>query len=109
MNLVGLSLELSRVKAELYQAKKECEIYKKRCESQKDETMVTMVAMTEVFEMVLSQSIATLNFKNRKVDTTMVEVYVTLILKGKKTLDQVPTVIRPQVEATLKDLGVTVE
>ena len=34
----------------------------------------------------------------------MVEVYVTLILKGKKTLEQVPTIIRPQVEQMLKDL-----
>lgn len=109
MNLIRLSLELSRVKAELYQAKKECEVYKKRCESQADETMVTMVAMTEVFEMVLENSVETLNFENRKVDITMVEVYVTLILKGKKTIDQVPTVIRPQVESMLKELGVNVE
>jgi hypothetical protein len=35
----------------------------------------------------------------------MVEVYVTLILKGKKTLEQVPVVIRTQVEAMLQDLG----
>ena len=35
----------------------------------------------------------------------MVEVYVTLILKGKKTLEQVPVVIRPQVEVMLQDLG----
>ena len=50
-----------------------------------------------------------LKLENGKVDTTMVEVYVTLILKGKKTLDQVPTIIRPQVEATLKELGVNAQ
>lgn len=109
MNLIGLSLELSKVKSELATAKNECEIYKERCKNQENETMITLIAMTEVFELVLAQSVSTLNFENRKVDITMVEVYVTLILKGKKTLDQVPAVIRSQVESTLKELGVNVE
>ena len=43
-----------------------------------------MMAMTEVFEMVLTQASTTLKLENRKVDTNMVEVYVTLILKGEK-------------------------
>lgn len=109
MNLVGLSIELSKVKGDLHRAQQECAYYKARCQYQENETIVTMMAMTEVFEMVLSQSAEMLNDKNREVDTNMVEVYVTLILKGKKTLEQVPTVIRPQVEAMLKELGVTVE
>jgi hypothetical protein len=36
----------------------------------------------------------------------MVEVYVSLIIKGKKTIDDVPVLIRPQVEATLKELRI---
>ena len=36
----------------------------------------------------------------------MAMVYVTLIIKGKKTIDDVPTVIRPQVIQILKDLEV---
>ena len=35
----------------------------------------------------------------------MAIVYATLIVKGKKTLDQVPALIKPQVEEILKDLG----
>ena len=109
MDMLGLSRELSKVKGELNHAKEECAYYKARCEYQENETMVTMMAMTEVFEMVLMQSPMTLKLENGKVDTTMVEVYVTLILKGKKTLDQGPTIIRPQVEATLKELGVNAQ
>lgn len=109
MNMLGLSRELSKIKGELNRAKEECAYYKTRCEYQENETMITMMAMTEVFEMVLMQSPITLKLENRKVDTTMVEVYVTLILKGKKTLEQVPTVIRPRVEAMLKELGVNAE
>ncbi len=39
----------------------------------------------------------------------MAVVYATLIVKGKKTLDQVPALIRKQVEDILADLEVTVE
>ena len=39
---------------------------------------------------------------------TMAVVYATLIIKGKKTLDQVPALIKPQVEEILKDLEVEV-
>jgi len=39
---------------------------------------------------------------------TMAIVYVTLIIKGKKTLDQVPAIIKSQVEQLLEDLEITV-
>ena len=35
--------------------------------------------------------------------------YALLIIKGRKTLSQVPVVIRPQVEAILLDMGVDLE
>ena len=38
----------------------------------------------------------------------MAVVYATLIVKGKKTLDQVPALIRGQVEQILADLEVDV-
>jgi len=38
----------------------------------------------------------------------MAVVYATLIVKGKKTLDQVPALIRGQVEQILADLEVEV-
>lgn len=39
---------------------------------------------------------------------TIAIVYATLIIKGKKTLDQVPALIKPQVEEILKDLEVEI-
>lgn len=45
----------------------------------------------------------------RKEVHTMAVVYATLIVKGKKTLAQVPALIRPQVIEILADLEVEVE
>ena len=44
----------------------------------------------------------------RKEVEGMAVVYATLIVKGKKTIDQVPALIREQVEEILKDLEVEV-
>lgn len=44
----------------------------------------------------------------RKEVFQMAVVYATLIVKGKKTLAQVPALIRPQVEEILADLEVEV-
>lgn len=44
----------------------------------------------------------------RKEVEIMAVVYATLIVKGKKTLDQVPALIRDQVKAILVDLEVEV-
>ena len=44
----------------------------------------------------------------RKEVADMAIVYATLIVKGKKTLDQVPALIKPQVEELLKDLEVEI-
>lgn len=38
----------------------------------------------------------------------MAVVYATLIIKGKKTIDQVPALIRNQVEEILRDLEVEI-
>lgn len=42
----------------------------------------------------------------KKEEETMAVVYATLIIKGKKTLDQVPAMLRGQVEEMLRDLEV---
>ena len=47
--------------------------------------------------------------KIRKVIDIMVVVYVTLILKNRKTINDVPSVIRQDVIDMLKDLEVDVE
>ena len=38
----------------------------------------------------------------------MAIIYATLIVKGKKTIDQVPAIIREQVKEILKDLEVEI-
>ncbi len=48
-------------------------------------------------------------FLLRKEATQMAVVYATLIVKGKKTLNQVPAMLRDQVKEILTDLEVTVE
>ena len=45
----------------------------------------------------------------RKEAKVMAVVYATLIVKGKKTLAQVPAIIKPQVIEILKDLEVDIE
>ena len=45
----------------------------------------------------------------RKEKGIMAVIYATLIVKGKKTLDQVLALIRKQVEEILKDLEVEVD
>ncbi len=44
----------------------------------------------------------------RKEVYVMAVVYATLIIKGRKTIDQVPSLIRKQVEEILADLEVTI-
>ena len=49
-----------------------------------------------------------LKYLLRKEEDEMAVVYATLIIKGKKTIDQVPSLIRKQVEDILADLEVTI-
>ena len=49
-----------------------------------------------------------LKYLLRKEEDEMAVVYATLIIKGKKTIDQVPARLRKQVEEILADLEVTV-
>jgi len=44
----------------------------------------------------------------RKEVDTMAVVYATLIVKGRKTIEQVPALIRDQVREILADLEITV-
>ena len=77
-----------------------------RQQTQDDEILVNLMASVDIYEMMLNLfAVQTFNIKDKKIGgDTMAEVYVTLILKGKKTIDQVPELVRPQVEAMLKQL-----
>lgn len=85
---------------------------------QQDSDIVTnLLANTELFEMVLNmmpQPVATTKSLGATSMTTnqlkggenMVEVYVTLIIKGIKTVSDVPVIIQPKVVERLKQLDV---
>ena len=77
--------------------------------------LMNMMASTDIFELVIDMMSMQINEDNNsKVSllgktrggNKMIELYVSLILKGKKTMNDVPSVIRPQVKAMLNDLGV---
>ena len=72
-----------------------------------------MLANTEMFEIILGMMPMTLSIdeKNTKNSggSSMIEVYVTLIIKGVKTIEDVPLVIREQVIERLKQLEVPVK
>lgn len=70
-------------------------------ETQDEEIVTNMLASVELFEMVLSMAPLSIDMLKSMGVNPMVEVYVTLILKGEKTIEQVPAVIRDKVQAQL--------
>lgn len=80
-------------------------------EQQNEEILVNMLANTEMFEMILGMIPMTLSEDKTKNSggNSMIEVYVTLIIKGVKTIEDVPLVIREQVIERLRQLEVPVK
>lgn len=80
-------------------------------EQQNEEILVNMLANTEMFEMILGMMPMTLSEDKTKNNggNSMIEVYVTLIIKGVKTIEDVPLVIREQVIERLRQLEVPVK
>ena len=75
---------------------------------QNNEILVNMLANTEMFEMILGMMPVEINLNSKGVNP-MVEVYVTLIIKGVKSIEDVPVVLREQVIERLKQLEVIVK
>lgn len=82
-------------------------------EKQNEEILVNMLANTEMFEMILGMTPTTLSIEDKNTKNnggnSMIEVYCTLIIKGVKTIEDVPLVIREQVIERLKQLEVPVK
>ena len=91
----------------------EIEKIKTEQEQQNEEILVNMLANTEMFEIILGMMPMTLSIdeKNTKNSggSSMIEVYCTLIIKGVKTIEDAPLVIREQVVERLKQLEVPVK
>ena len=75
---------------------------------QNNEILVNMLANTEIFEMILGMIPVEINLNSKGVNP-MVEVYATLIIKGIKSIEDVPLVLREQVIERLKQLEVPVK
>ena len=79
-------------------------------EQQDEEILVNMLANTEMFEMILGMMPTTLSIENKNNGgSNMVEVYVTLIIKGVKAVEDVPLAIKEKVIERLKQLEVPVK
>ena len=77
-------------------------------EMQNEEILVNMMANTEMFELLLGMMPVQINTNSKGVNP-MVEVYVTLIIKGVKELNDVPLVLREKVAERLKQLDIEVK
>lgn len=106
-----LTLEEQQEKISVLQ--EENKAFEEEQEKQNEEILTTMLANAEVFEMVLGMIPAEIFAKERTIKNgggnSMVEVYVTLILKGVKTMEEVPVVLREQVRERLAQLEAPVK
>ena len=66
-----------------------------------DMTMLALDEMFEMFEPMLSSSIKSMSLNNEEVRNPMVELYVVMIQRGLKTIDQIPARYREEVKAIL--------
>ena len=66
-----------------------------------DMTMLALDEMFEMFEPMLSSSIKSISLNNEEVRNPMVELYVVMIQRGLKTIDQIPARYREEVKAIL--------
>ena len=105
-NLIILSQTLYelRCKSErLEQSNKELEA---KVEENEENLVFAMMACTELYEMMLTVSeVDVYNYGKDmivKMASAMVKVYVNLVKRGLKTLDEVPERLRAEVEAELE-------
>ena len=76
-------------------------------ETQDNEILNTMLATTEIYETVLMATVSAFALNEEEVSNNifgkrMISIYVTLIEKGLKTIDEIPFVIREQVKLYLQ-------
>ena len=66
-----------------------------------DTTMLALDEMFVLFEPILMTTMSVLSVNKREVRNPMVELYVVMIQRGLKTIDQVPARYREEVKAIL--------
>lgn len=101
INIANKYYELKMKAEELAANNSELE---KRAEENEENLVFAMMACTEIYEMLLV-GVETYDYGKDgvvKMASAMVKIYVNLVKRGLKTLDEVPERLRAEVEAELE-------
>lgn len=102
--LVNLAKRLYELQSEANRLEQNNQDLETRLQENEENIVFAMMACTELYEMLLS--VAEVNEYGKdgvvKMASAMVKVYVNLIKRGLKTLDEVPEKVRAEVEAELE-------
>ena len=102
--LVNLAKRLYELQSEANRLEQNNQALETRLQENEENIVFAMMACTELYEMLIS--VAEVNDYGKdgvvKMASAMVKVYVNLIKRGLKTLDEVPEKLRAEVEAELE-------
>ena len=102
--LVNLAKRLYELQSEANRLEQNNQDLETRLQENEENIVFAMMACTELYEMLLS--VAEVNEYGKdgvvKMASAMVKVYVNLIKRGLKTLEDVPEKLRAEVEAELE-------
>lgn len=102
--LVNLAKRLYELQSEANRLEQNNQDLEHRLQENEENIVFAMMACTELYEMLIS--VAEVNEYGKdgvvKMASAMVKVYVNLIKRGLKTLDEVPEKVRAEVEAELE-------
>ena len=102
--LVNLAKRLYELQSEANRLEQNNQALETRLQENEENIVFAMMACTELYEMLIS--VAEVNEYGKdgvvKMASAMVKVYVNLIKRGLKTLDEVPEKLRAEVEAELE-------
>lgn len=102
--LVNLAKRLYELQSEANRLEQNNQELENRLQENEENIVFAMMACTELYEMLLS--VAEVNEYGKdgvvKMASAMVKVYVNLIKRGLKTLEDVPEKVRAEVEAELE-------
>ena len=103
-NLITLSQTLYELRCKSEQLKQNDQAMKDKIAENEEDLIVAMMACTELYEMLLADANVYSYGKDVivKMASAMVKVYVNLVKRGLKTLDEVPERLRVEVEAELE-------
>ena len=102
--LVNLAKRLYELQSEANRLEQNNQALETRLQENEENIVFAMMACTELYEMLLS--VAEVNEYGKdgvvKMASAMVKVYVNLVKRGLKTLEEVPERLRAEVEAELE-------